>query len=144
MARKLIKKPPETLERILENCLKLVGVEIEKNKAKLLLRLIISGIGNHYFSSPDDLIDVGFLRFQKSPDKDELFRVKILRNNSEGIINANALLRYYTGDLKREKDLKNSLENFLTNLINYAQEQEIEITKSINQIEKKEDNNNGI
>lgn len=139
MARELVKKPPETLEKIMEDCLKLIGVEIGENKIKLLLRLLISGIGNHYFQSPDDLVDIGFLRFQKSPDKDELFKVTILRDNNEGVVNANALWRYYNGDLKRERDLKNSLESFLTNLISYAQEQEIEITKSISQIEKRKE-----
>ena len=141
MARELVKKPPETLEKIMEDCLKLIGVEVEENKIKLLLRLLVSGIGNHYFTSPDDLIDVGFLRFQKSPDKDELFKVMILRDSNEGVVNANALWRYYNGDLKRERDLKNSLESFLTNLISYAQQQEIEITKSISQIEKRKEKN---
>ena len=139
MARELVKKPPETLEKIMEDCLKLIGVEVAENKIKLLLRLLISGIGNHYFTSPDDLIDIGFLRFQKSPDKDELFKVMILRDSNEGVVNANALWRYYNGDLKRERDLKNSLESFLTNLISYAQQQEIEITKSISQIEKRKE-----
>ena len=58
MARKFTREPPETLESILEESLKVIGVEMKEDKAKLLLRLIISGIANHYFHKPDDLIEV--------------------------------------------------------------------------------------
>lgn len=140
MARKLIERSPEIIEKIMEECLREVGItDLEENKVKLLLRLIISGIGNHYFKNPDDLIRVGFIQFCKSPDKDELFKVCIIRDRNEDIINANALWRYYNGDLYREKSLKKSLEFFLADLIKYAQQQEIEITKSISKIEKRKE-----
>jgi hypothetical protein len=96
MVRKFNKEPPETLETILKESLEVIGVEMKEDKAKLLLRLIISGIANHYFYKPDDLIEVGFLQFCKSPDKDELFRVNILRNKSVFLDNNLLHLIYFT------------------------------------------------
>ena len=137
MARKFTREPPETLESILEESLKVIGVEMKEDKAKLLLRLIISGIANHYFYKPDDLIEVGFLQFCKSPDKDELFRVNILRDKESGVINADTLWKYYTGQLQQEKDFKGILENFIEELIDYSQEQEIDITKLTSRLQKR-------
>ena len=137
MARKFNKEPPETLENILKESLEVIGVEMEKDKAKLLLRLIISGIANHYFHKPDDLVDVGFLRFCKSPDKDELFRVNILRDKESGVVNADTLWKYYTGRLKQEQDFKGILDNFLQELIDYSQEQEIDITHLTSKLQKR-------
>lgn len=137
MARKFTREPPEILENVLKESLKVIGVEMEEDKAKLLLRLIISGVANHYFYKPDDLIEVGFLQFCKSPDKDELFRVNILRDKESGVVNANTLWRYYTGQLQQEKDFKGILENFIEELINYSQEQEIDITKLTSKLQKR-------
>ena len=137
MARKFTREPPETLESILEESLKVIGVEMKEDKAKLLLRLIISGIANHYFHKPDDLIEVGFLQFCKSPDKDELFRVNLLRDRESGVINADTLWKYYTGQLQQEKDFKGILENFIEELINYSQEQEIGITQLTSRLQKR-------
>lgn len=137
MARKFNKESPETLETILKESLEIIGVEMKEDKAKLLLRLIISGIANHYFYKPDDLIEVGFLQFCKSPDKDELFRVNILRNKESGVVNANTLWKYYTGQLQQEKDFKGILENFIEELINYSQEQEIDITQLTSRLQKR-------
>lgn len=137
MARKFNKEPPETLENILKESLEVIGVKMKKDKAKLLLRLIISGIANHYFYKPDDLIDIGFLRFCKSPDKDELFRVSILRDKDSGVVNADTLWKYYTGQLKQEQDFKGILENFFQELINYSQEQEIDIMHLTSKLHKR-------
>ena len=137
MARQFNKAPPEVLEDILKESLKVIDVEMDEGKVKLLLRLIISGIANHYFYKPDDLIDVGFLRFCKSPDKDELFRVNIIRSKESGVINAETMWKYYTGQLKQEQDFKGILENFLEELINYSQEQEIDITNLTSRLQKR-------
>lgn len=137
MARKFNKAPPETLESILKESLEIIGVEMDEGKAKLLLRLIISGIANHYFFKPDDLIDVGFLRFCKSPDKDELFRVNIIRDKGSGVVNAETLWKYYNGELQQEQQFKGILENFLEELINYSQEQEIDITRLTSKLQKR-------
>lgn len=140
MARELVEKPAIILEDITKKCLKKIGVtNLDDDKIRLLLRLIISGIGYHYFEFPDDLIDVGFLRFKKNPDKNELFNVNIIRSKKDGVINAQTLWRFYKGDLQREQVLRNSLESFLTNLINYSQQQEIEITQSISQLEERKE-----
>ena len=137
MARKFNKEPPETLEKILKESLKVIGVKMKEDKAKLLLRLLISGIANHYFYKPDDLIEVGFLKFCKSPDKDELFRVNIIRSKESGVVNADTLWKYYTGQLQQEKDFKGILENFIEELINYSQEQEIDITQLTSRLQKR-------
>lgn len=141
MVRKFKKREPEIIESVVRESLEAIDVELEEEKVKLLARLIISGIGKHYFFSPDDLIDMGFLRFQKSPDKDELFRVTLLRNENSGVINADTLWRYYRGDLYHELQFKEIMDTFLHELIDYSQAQEVEITRLTNQIQEKKRRN---
>ena len=138
--RKFTEKPPEILEQIMEDCLDIIGVKLDEAKIKLLIRLIISGISNHYFFFPDDLIKLGFVEFYKNPDKDELFRVSILRDTESGVVNAETLWKYYKGDIKKEKEIKETLGNFLEDLISYSKEQEKEITQLTSQIEKRRRN----
>ena len=137
MARKFKEREPDILENILKESLKIIDVDMEEGKAKLLLRLVISGISNHYFKNPDDLIRVGFLQFEKSPDKDELFKVTLLRNMSEGVINAETLWKYYKGELRQEARFKQILDSFLEDLITYSQEQEISITQLTSKLQKR-------
>lgn len=140
MARKFKEEPPEKLEQIMEDCLDIIGVKLDEVKIKLLLRLIMSGIAYHYFVNPDDLIKVGFLSFSKIPDKDELFKVSIIRDEKSGVKNAETLWKYYKGDIKKEKEIKETLGNFLEDLINYSKEQEKEITKLTSQLEERRRN----
>lgn len=130
-------KPPVVIENIVKESLNIINEKMEDDKIRLLLRLIISGIAKHYFTSPDDLIEVGFLQFCKSPDKDELFRVNILRSKDSGVINADTLWRYYKGELKQEAQFKEILDNFLEELIEYSQEQEINITQLTSRLQKR-------
>ena len=136
--RKLIEKPPDSIEEVTRESLRIIGLEgIEEGKVKLLSRLIISGIANHYFRNPDDLIKMGFLQFEKSPDKDELFKVTILRNQDAGVINADTLWKYYKGELHQEAKFKEILDNFLEELISYSQDQEISITQLTSRLHKR-------
>ena len=145
MVRIFKQKPPAIIENIVKESLSIVNEKMEDDKVRLLLRLVISGIAKHYFTNPDDLIEVGFLQFCKSPDKDELFRVNILRSKESGVINADTLWRYYKGELKQEAQFKEILNNFLEELIEYSQEQEIDIMNLTNQIEtRKRRTNYGI
>ena len=135
--REFKKREPEIIETIVKESLDAISVDMEPEKVRLLARLIISGIGSHYFFNPDDLIDMGFLRFQKSPDKDELFKVTLLRNEDSGIINAETLWRYYKGDLYSEIQFQKIMDKFLHELIDYSQEQEIEITSLTSKLQQK-------
>lgn len=136
--RKLIEKSPDIIERVTEESLKIVGIEdVDKGKVKLLIRLIISGLAYHYFNNPDDLIKMGFLQFEKSPDKDELFKVTILRDKDAGVINADTLWKYYKGELRQEEKFKEILDNFLEGLIAYSQAQEINITQLTSKLQKR-------
>lgn len=138
MARKYTQQPPELIEDLTKEALRLVGIKnVPSNQIALLIRLIISGIANYYFYEPDTLINLGFLQFCKSPDKDELFKVKLLRNGKEGVVNANTLWKYYKGELAQEKDFKEILEQFLSELIEYSQAQELDITTLTSKIQKK-------
>lgn len=137
MARKFKERPASVLENIVKESLDIMDIEMGTDKIRLLLRLIVSGIAKHYFISPDDIIKVGFLQFEKSPDKDELFKVTLLRDKNAGVINADTLWKYYKGELKQEAQFKEILEGFLEELINYSQEQEIEIMNITNSIEEK-------
>jgi hypothetical protein len=136
--RKFIEKPPDILERVTEESLKIVGIEnVDEGKIKLLTRLIISGLAYYYFNNPDDLIKIGFLQFEKSPDKNELFKVTILKDKEAGVINAETLWKYYKGELHQEAKFKEILDGFLEGLIAYSQEQEINITQLTSTLQKK-------
>ena len=144
--RKFKQVPPKVLEKVIKKSLKIINAELNDDQIKLLLRLIISGIAYHYFLSPDDIIDVGFLRFEKSPDKNELFKVTLLRNEESGVINAETLWEFYNGDMARKKQLKKVMNEFLGELINYSKNQEMNImnlTSNVN-IERKGENNHGV
>lgn len=136
--RKFIEKSPDIIERVTEESLRIVGIEdVDKGKVKLLTRLIISGLAYYYFNNPDDLIKMGFLQFEKSPDKDELFKVTILRDKGAGVINADTLWKYYKGELRQEEKFKEILDNFLEGLIAYSQAQEINITQLTSRLQKR-------
>ena len=136
--RKLIEKPPDCIESVTKESLRIVGIEnVEEGKVKLLSRLIVSGIANYYFHNPDDLIKMGFLQFEKSPDKNELFKVTILRDTGAGVVNADTLWKYYKGELHQEAKFKEILDSFLEDLINYSQTQEISITQLTSKLQKR-------
>lgn len=136
--RQFRERPPEDIESITKESLKIIGIEdIEEGKVKLLSRLIMSGIANHYFHYPDDLIRMGFLQFEKSPDKNELFKVTILKDKEAGVVNADTLWKYYKGELHQEAKFKEILDNFLEELISYSQTQEINITQLTSRLQKR-------
>lgn len=137
MGREFKEREEGVIEKIINKSLEIIGSKFKEGQAKLFLRLIISGIANHYFHNPDDIINVGFLRFEKSPDKNELFKVTIIKNQEAGVVNAETLWEYYSGELKQKQQLKEVLNNFLEELINYSQAQEIEIMNLTNDIERK-------
>lgn len=128
MAKRIIEERKiSELERIvLENALR-VGINMTDGQCALLLRLIFSSIGQHFFFNPDTKYRIGFIEVAKSPNIDELFNVSIIRSESDNILNADLLHKYYTGDLAREKQLKNILDTFVNQLLAYSQEQEISI-----------------
>lgn len=136
--RKFIEKPPDIIEKITEESLKIVGIkDVGSGKVKLLSRLFISGIAYYYFNNPDTLIKMGFLQFEKSPKKEELFRVTILKDEGQGVINADTLWKYYKGELRQEAKFKEVLDNFLEGLIEYSQAQEIDITQLTSNLQKR-------
>ena len=141
MGRVFKEESAEVIEKIIERSLNIIGAEFNEGQTKLFLRLIISGIANHYFHNPDDIINVGFLRFEKSPDKNELFKVTIIKNQEVGVVNAETLWEYYNGELKQKQQLKEVLNDFLKELISYSQAQEIDITNLTNSIERKKRRN---
>ena len=53
----------------------------------------------------------------------------LLKNEEIGVINAETLWRYYTGELTSEKEIKSIIGNFVNELLRYSQEQEEEITE---------------
>ena len=146
MAREYRERPPEVIEDIIKQSLKILNSKLNKGQIKLLLRLIMSGIANHFFHNPDDLIDVGFLRLEKSPEKSELFKVTLLKDPNSEVVNAETLWEFYTGELQRRKQLKEVVNGFLGELIKYSKAQEIDITKLTNDIDAKREGetNHGI
>lgn len=141
MGRVFKEESAEVIEKVIERSLNIIGAEFNEGQTKLFLRLIMSGIANHYFHNPDDIINVGFLRFEKSPDKNELFKVTIIKNQEVGVVNAETLWEYYNGELKQKQQLKEVLNDFLKELISYSQAQEIDITNLTNSIERKKRRN---
>lgn len=137
MARKLVKKELSILEDIVIESVRRVGLDLKKEQSLLLMRLIFSSISKYFFLEPDSIIDVGFMRFKKNPAKDELFAVEILRNSTEGVVNADTLCRYYKGELAKEAELKNILNGFMDELIEYSQVQEVNINKITSSLSRK-------
>lgn len=134
MARKIEKVDSSVLESIVTDGLQRIGIQIDEDRAKLLFRLIISGIGKHFFINPDTSVQVGFMEFTKSPDLDELFAIKILRNDE--IYNAEALYKYYRGEFHSEKKIKEMVESFVDGLLDYSQQQNLKINELTNTLNK--------
>ena len=135
MTRKFKKVNPVKVEEIVTNSLKIVGLhEVVKDKVSLLTRLIFSGLAYYFYEHPDSLIDLGYLRIRKNPDKEELFAVNILRDDR--VVNAESLWKYYTGELQSKEELKSLLEGFVNELLVYSQIQETKISSLSNKISK--------
>ncbi len=144
MGRKRIERGPEVIEKIAKDCFEVLGYEVPENKSNLFARLFLSGLSHHFFYNPDDIIRMGFLQIEKSPDINELFKITILRNQEAGVVNAETLWKYYTGELIQESSFKEIIEKFMTDLIEYSQEQEINITNITNNIRNRKGNEDGI
>ena len=129
MKRELKRANKEEIELIIKDCFKKVKIEdVKEERIEWLLRLMISGIAKYFFEQPDNIIDVGFLRFKKNPEKEELFAVELIKDEKSGIKNAETLWRYYTGELISEKEIRSIIGNFVNELLEYSQKQEEEIT----------------
>ena len=138
MARKFKTIDGKVFEQLIQDSLERVGVEgVRREQAALFLRLTLGGIATHFFNSPDDLVDVGFFRFKKNPDKNELFAVDIRKDENAGVINADTLYRYYTGDLASEQALQNTMNNFVNELLSYSRNQSNSISKLTGNLKKR-------
>ena len=70
---------------------------------------------------------MGYIEFMKNPEKEQLFAINLLKNENEGVVNANTLWRYYKGELATEAKLKVVIDEFMQDLLQYSQQQETEI-----------------
>ena len=138
MARRLKKVDGRAFEALINDSLKRVGANtLDGGKVALFSRLLFSGVANYFFQSPDDLVEIGFLKFKKNPDKNELFAVEITKNEEAGVINADTLYRYYTGELASEKALQKTMDNFVNELLTYSQEQNNSISELTGKLKKR-------
>ena len=128
MAREIRTVDKKVIEDIITDTLRKFGIELEKDEAALMLRLFLSGISKYFFDEPDTRIELGFMSLQKSPDLDELFSIRIIRNLEEGVVNADTMYKYYKGEIITEKKIKGIVEGFVDELLTYPQEQNKEIT----------------
>lgn len=128
MAREIRTVDKKVIEDIITDTLRKFGIELEKDEAALMLRLFLSGISKYFFDDPDTRIELGFMSLQKSPDLDELFSIRIIRNLEEGVVNADTMYKYYKGEIITEKKIKGIVEGFVDELLTYSQEQNKEIT----------------
>lgn len=134
MKRKIEERSLSIIEKVVGDSLRQVGLEASNEQTALLLRLIFSGIGSHFFFDPDSKFKIGFIEIAKSPNIDELFNVNIIRSEQDKVINADMLYKYYKGDLAREEQLKTVLDTFVNELLAYAQGQEVSIASTMNTI----------
>ena len=138
MARKLSKIEDRVIEEIVEDSLKRVGIKkVSKKQVSLLLRLIFSGIANYFYNKPDDFAEIGFLKLKKNPIKEEIFAIELISDEEEGVINADTLYRYYKGDLKAEQQIKDTMDNFVSELLAYSQNQSNRITSMTSKLTRK-------
>lgn len=144
MARKLTKVNNQIILDIISFALKQTGIrDVSDDQSALLIRLICSGIANYFYNNPDDLIDLGFMRFKKNPKKEEVFAVELITDEKEGITNADTLYRYYKGDLNSEKQLKEMMEKFVNELLVYSQNQNNKIIYTTSKLQRKGGAKNG-
>ena len=137
MARKIKEYKAIEIEEIVEECFKRIGVQnAKKEQIALFTRLLFSGIAKYFFFNPDNAVNVGYLRFSKSPDIDELFRVHIMRNGKVGIVNAETLWQYYKGDIIHKEKIEEVVNNFVSELLDYSQQQEKDISKLTQKLKK--------
>lgn len=139
--RKIEEKSLSIIEKIVGDSLLHVGFNPTSDQSALLLRLIFSGIGSHFFFEPDTKFKIGFIEVMKSPEADELFNVKIVRSPEDKIVNADTLYKYYKGDLARAEQLRDILDTFVNDLLKYAQGQEVSIASTVNRINTRKTNN---
>jgi len=134
MARKLKEVEQSTLEERIRESFKSIGYNLTNEESALVLRILVSEIAYYFFKNPDDVVQVGFVKFGKSPRKEELFNVEIVYNQEEGILNARALNDFYRGKRINEVKLKSIIDNFIEELLNYSQIQELEASQTANKI----------
>lgn len=128
--RKIIERDCKELEKITSSSLAKVGLKrVSKAKAALLMRLVFSGVSRYFFLNPDTAINLGFLKFKKSPKKEEMFTVTINPSVPDGVVNADTMWRYYTGELAKKEELKEVLNKFVEELLSYSQMQEVQIAQ---------------
>lgn len=139
MGRKFKTISSVILENIVKDSASRVKISpISSNQANLLVRLIFSGIASYLYNYPDDIMDVGYIKVKKNPPKEEIFAVDIVKNENEGITNAETLYRYYKGELMAEKEIKETMNNFVNELLSYSQAQNFNITKLTGNLRKGE------
>ncbi len=143
MARNIKQVDKEVIENLIKKSFLHIGVTVEDNQINLFLRLFIGIVADYFFKHPDNEINVGFVKFKKNPEKKELFVVELLPNEKVGVVNASTLFEYYTGDLGSAEVLKQTMENFVNELLNYSQVQSNNITVLTSQLEGRR-NKNGI
>lgn len=136
MAREFKQVSDKVLENIIKDGFETVGLTLNKKQCALVLRVIISGIGHYFFKNPDDVVEVGFIRFSKSPRKEELFNAEIIYNEEEGIVNARTLNSFYKGDIFKEAKLKEIIDVFIDDLLCYSQEKESDSIKLLKKLNK--------
>ena len=142
--RKLNKIDKRVIEDIMVQSLKHVGIQKFTDKqSALLLRLVFSGIANYFYHNPDDTVEIGFIKLKKNPDKEEIFAVDLLPNHKDGVTNADTLYRYYKGDLIAEEEIKETMENFVSELLSYSQNQNSKITNITSRLQRKGGAKNG-
>ena len=134
MARKLKEIEKSTLEERVKESFRLIGHNLTDKESALVLRLIISEIACYFFKNPDDFVQIGFVKIGKAPRKEELFNVEIVYNQEEGILNAKALNEFYKGKRLTQTKLKELMNSFVEELLNYSQAQELEVTQMTNKI----------
>lgn len=135
MARKVKKVSKEIIEDLIQKSFRHIGIDVKEDQCNLFLRLFIGIIADYFFNSPDDEIEVGFVKFKKNPEKLELFSVELIPNEEIGIINADTLYRYYTGDLGSAEILKETMDRFINELLIYSQNQSNKITVLTNKMQ---------
>lgn len=149
MVRKFKDMFPKDIENIIKDSLRRIGItKVSENQVSLLTRLIFSGISSYFFYNSDNKIRMGYIELLKNPEKEQLFAVNIVKNEFEGVVNADTLYRYYKGELATETQLREVIDEFVHDLLVYAQTQETDISnisdKTTVELSKKRRKKNGI
>lgn len=109
-------------------------ISATRDQQEKLFFYIIATIGKFIRDNSDKVLDVGLFSFEKTCFSEfSLFRVK-LNEKRRDVLTAEHAYKYYTEGLYEMDKLKDIVEKFIENMLDYSAEKEKEYDEKINKL----------